>query len=213
MDINKRIELTRIGNILIYFSKNTKYCGVTKVNKLIYYLDCYHLLKYGRTVTRDKYYKLPEGPVPMDIYRRLTSIREMIWQEDGLSKDIVENFDEYLFAYIKISVEKIAEGINLFKIVPRKYFQPKWFSLSERKIMLEIASKYKFTTAKTLIEMTHKELPYIKADNSEEMDIKLFLKEKGLSPEKITEVTDIEDTIKSMEVNYHCKPHGIMQLN
>lgn len=212
MNLKKRIELTRIGNILIYFAKNTKNLGVTKANKLIYYLDCYHLLEYGRTITRDKYYKLPEGPVPSDTYRRLTSIREIEQPEEGLSKDITQNFHEFLAEYIKISVDKISKDVTIYRIISKQKFQPKWFSKSELKILHKIATNFNDATAKQLSEMTHRELPYISAEDSEILDLKLFLKDKGLPQEKINEVIDIENTIKSMELNYHCDPDGILQL-
>ena len=47
-------------------------------------LDCYHLQKYGRSVTKDVYKKLPQGPVPSDTYDRLKSIVEL--------RDITEEF-------------------------------------------------------------------------------------------------------------------------
>ena len=211
MDVTKRIELTRRGNILIYFAQNTKTCGVTKANKLIYYLDCYHLFEYGRTVTRDTYNKLPEGPVPSDTYRRMTAIREMTNPQEGLSRDITENFKEFLFDFIDIKVEKISEGYDLYKIIPKKDFQSKWFSKSELEILSKVALELKYTTAKVLSEKTHKESPYKEAEDTDKVDITLYLKDKGLSHEKINEVKDIENTIRSMEINYHCRSHGILQ--
>ena len=39
-----------------------------KILKIIFLADKYHLVRYGRTITGDKYCALPDGPVPSLIY-------------------------------------------------------------------------------------------------------------------------------------------------
>jgi len=212
MNIKKQMELARRGHILIYFSTHTINCGFTKANKLLYYLDCYHLLKYGRKVTHDVYCPLPEGPVPSDTYRRLNAIKEMISPDEGLSTDTTKNFKEYLSNFVGIKVKQISDNCSLQKIIPKIEFDPKWFSKSELDILSEVASEFKYATATQLSEKTHRELPYIvaKDEDSEEINLTLFLKYKELPEERIKEVVEIENEIKSMELNYNCPVHGIL---
>lgn len=42
-------------------------CRKTKIIKLLFIADKYHLLKYGRTITGDVYFALPFGPVGSNI--------------------------------------------------------------------------------------------------------------------------------------------------
>ena len=78
MNLKNEVLLNKTANILIYMALNTEYCGLTKANKLLYYVDCYHLLEYGKKVTNEIYKKLPQGPVPEDTYIRLNAIVELI---------------------------------------------------------------------------------------------------------------------------------------
>jgi uncharacterized phage-associated protein len=48
-----------------FFAANTKYCGVTKLCKLLYFLDFIHYRQTGRTVTGLEYRAWPKGPVPV----------------------------------------------------------------------------------------------------------------------------------------------------
>lgn len=196
MDYLKKRELNRLGNILIYFALNTENCGAVKTNKLLYYLDCFHLLKHGRTVLNDVYKKLPEGPVPSEVYERIDSILKL--------KEFENDFDEYLTEFIDVVMDDVSYGDKcycLHKIIPKKDFESKWFSKSEIEVMREVAEKYRDTTAKEMSHQTHQELPYRSVEPHGEVDLLLYLKDK-LPPEKISEIEHIRRTSSSIKLNY-----------
>jgi len=201
--VNKiaEIELKRIANILVFFAKTTENFGVTKANKLLYYLDCHHLLKYGRTVIKDKYIKNCLGPVPIETYRKLNVIREL----SSLTENDKQEFNidhELLFEYIEIISEDIGSNRPLEKIVAKKDFEKTWFSESEREIMAELAIKYHRTSAKELSLKTHNESPYKEAKMDELIDLKLFLKDHNRPQNEIDYAAYTEKLIEAISTNF-----------
>ena len=51
----------KLINAIIFFLQNTKYCGKTKLFKLLYLLDFMHFRATGRSVTGMKYYAWGHG--------------------------------------------------------------------------------------------------------------------------------------------------------
>lgn len=51
---------------LNFFARQNSDCTIDKLRvlKLVFFADRYHLRKYGRTVTNDRYYAMRLGPVP-----------------------------------------------------------------------------------------------------------------------------------------------------
>ncbi len=66
---NHRIKII---NAIVYFANNTKYCGKTKLLKLLYFLDFRHFKETGKSVTGLDYYAWNMGPVPKDVYEELS---------------------------------------------------------------------------------------------------------------------------------------------
>ncbi|MDD5614462.1 MAG: Panacea domain-containing protein, partial [Candidatus Omnitrophica bacterium] len=54
----------KIINLIIYFSNNTKNCGLTKLFKLLAYSDFRHFKKTGKSITGLKYFAWDFGPYP-----------------------------------------------------------------------------------------------------------------------------------------------------
>ncbi len=66
-DIRFRFQLPKVINALAYFaSHGIRDLTKLKAAKLLYYVDKYHLLKYGRPVIGDHYVCMDFGPVPSD---------------------------------------------------------------------------------------------------------------------------------------------------
>jgi len=196
------IELRRIANVLVFFAETTENFGVTKANKLLYYLDCNHLLKHGRTVLKDTYIKNQLGPVPSGTYSRLTAIHELNGLPEEDRKELFDSNHELMFEYVTVHTEQIGLDCYLDRIVPKKAFESIWFSRSEIEIMEELASVHKYTTASELVRKTHEESPYKETEMNGEIDLKLFLKDHNLPPEEIDRVAHIEKVIDAITFNY-----------
>ena len=58
-----KIQEEKLGNLIIFFVQNTRYCGVTKLNKLLYAADFIHFRQTGRSITGNRYFAFQRGPV------------------------------------------------------------------------------------------------------------------------------------------------------
>ena len=58
----------KLINAIIYFAKNTTYCGKTKLLKLLYFLDFYQFKQTGKSVTGLDYFAWKMGPVPKELF-------------------------------------------------------------------------------------------------------------------------------------------------
>jgi len=56
----------KLVNAIVFFAGNTRYCGKTKLFKLLYLLDFHHFRETGRSVTGLEYRAWKHGPVPFD---------------------------------------------------------------------------------------------------------------------------------------------------
>ena len=127
----------KLLNALVYFSKNTRFCGKTKLFKLLYFLDFIHFRETGRSITGLNYYAWDKGPVPQDLFHELK-------QPD---KDLKET--------IALLEQSEDEDYKLCKIIAKKSFDPKYFSRREKKIMEDLSFVFKDAFAKDMVEITH----------------------------------------------------------
>ncbi len=126
----------KIQNAVIFFAKKTKHCGITKLLKLLYYLDFIHFRQTGKSVTGQEYYAWDWGPVPPDVYFELSK------QEDrglGLEK----------------AARLIQRGDRFQEVVARARFNPDFFSERELKILNEVAEIFRDAQADLMVEATH----------------------------------------------------------
>ena len=127
----------KLLNALIYFSKNTRVCGKTKLFKLLYFLDFIHFRETGKSVTGLSYYAWDKGPVPQDLFHELK-------QPD---KDLKET--------VILLKKSDDEDDKLCRVIAKKPFDPKFFSKREMKIMKDLSFIFKDALAKDMVEVTH----------------------------------------------------------
>ncbi|MCG8056380.1 MAG: SocA family protein [Candidatus Thiodiazotropha endolucinida] len=133
----------KLINAIIYFVQNTKYCGKTKLFKLLYFLDFEHFSITGRSVTGLDYYAWPKGPVPVEIFDEIDSPKETL-------KDAVQ-----------VSKKKAFNGKVMNNIVPIRKFSAEHFSKRELKLLEALSKEYSDSYAENMIEATHLEnLPW-----------------------------------------------------
>ena len=124
----------KLLNAAIFFLKKAKYCGTTKLCKLLYYLDFMHFRETGRSVTGLNYFAWDFGPVPQEFFFEL------------------KNPSQELKAYIGI----VSEPDNDFiKLIPVKEFDNKYFSKRELKILEEVIYIFKDAKAKDMTDASH----------------------------------------------------------
>ncbi len=127
----------KLLNSLVYFSRNTRSCGKTKLFKLLYFFDFIHFRETGESVTGLNYYAWDKGPVPQDLFHKLKEP----------DKDLKNTI-----ALLKQSED---EDDKLCRVIAKKPFDPKYFSKREMKIMEHLSFIFKDALAKDMVEITH----------------------------------------------------------
>jgi uncharacterized phage-associated protein len=129
-------EREKLLNAVVYFLRNTKHCGTTKLCKLLYYLDFLHFRETGRSVTGLRYYAWSYGPVPSDFWRELT-------RSPG----------EDLLQVVAISEKERAEDFTEMK--PKGRFDGRWFSKRETRIITYLSEHFRDSRADQMVKVAH----------------------------------------------------------
>jgi len=128
----KTYQRERLINSIVYFAKNTNYCGKTKLMKLLFYFDFYHFKKTGKTVTGLEYHAWPKGPVPKLLFEELSNMKPDMEKEIAI-----------------IQIERFQ------KIQAKKKFNSDNFTPHQLKLLEEIAFIFKEAKAEDMTEVTH----------------------------------------------------------
>lgn len=174
MIINHHRE--KLINAIIYFVKNTKRCGLTKLLKLLYFLDFIHFRETGRSVTGNSYFAWARGPVPADL-----------WNEIHKSPG-----DDLQKAVLIIPPNKTEDEWQM-QFKPKQKFNNSFFTKREMRIMEELAEIFLEAQANDMIEATHLkgqpwDVTFKKKGEKSEIDYRLALDgsdEKELSKEEL----------------------------
>jgi uncharacterized phage-associated protein len=120
-------------NAMVYFASRVEKCGITKLMKLLFFLDFTHFKQTGKTVTGMEYFAWGKGPVPQTLWFELTK---------GPGPDLD-------------SAIGIIQYDKFKKIVPKKEFNPDFFTKREMKLLEQIAEIFYETTADLMVEVAH----------------------------------------------------------
>ena len=137
----------KLADAVISFVSHTKYCGITKLLKLLFFLDFTHFREAGRSVTGLTYRAWSKGPAPADV-----------WSE------VKRGATTFLADAVTVNEIPDEETARHFtKISPRRAFDGKYFSRRERRILDELVEIYRDAKANELVEITHlKNSPWCK---------------------------------------------------
>ena len=128
----------RLINAVLFFAKNTKYCGKIKLFKLLYLLDFEHFRQTGKSVTGYDYQAWKFGPVPLDLMEE--------WEQlDPDLAQVVHIVPEPVISYVRQTV-KANEGVE---------FDDDEFTPRQLRIMDELAARYRETMSDKMIDVTH----------------------------------------------------------
>lgn len=164
ISIRFRFDVEKFVNAVAYFVKNVRKIDKLKAAKLLYFLDKYHLVNYGRPVTGDCYHSLDYGPVP------------------SMSLDIMNDVISGLPLRRALPNKQIFE--KYLRVDDKKSRYPKFilnrepdlgvFSESEIEALNHTVKKYGGRSGAELIDLTHKELTWKSVKNGE-IDYRLFI--------------------------------------
>jgi len=128
--------------------------GMTKLKlcKMLYFADKEHLVRFGRPITGDQYYKLPHGPIPT---RGLDLLKGQ-----GYAPDVA-----LLEKYVAV------KGMTIH---PKQAPENRVFSRSDLGVLDSVCSKYGRMTVVQLRTLSHKERAWLEASENGPMDFGLF---------------------------------------
>lgn len=154
-------DVRKIAHALIFFiDSDVKKLGITKLMKLFFYADKYHLEAYGKPIFNHTYQKLPKGPVPTWLYSIIRTAISGLSDYDFESE--VEVFNHY------INVEEIDnEGYRQTIFLKKQEFDSNFFSKSQLKILKRVADEFKIITAKSISEKSHQTRAWQSARDNE----------------------------------------------
>lgn len=138
-----RYEREKLINAIVYFATNTRYCGKTKLFKLLYFLDFEHFRTIGRSVTGLDYFAWKMGPVPVALFEEI----------EMPERDLAE----------KVSIRSVPtlRGKDMALIEAKAPFDESHFTKRELRILEALAIEYKDSFADDMVEASHLEtLPW-----------------------------------------------------
>jgi uncharacterized phage-associated protein len=131
----------KLLNATLFFAKNTKYLNLTKISKLLYFLDFTHFKQTGYPSIGLKYFSFEWGPVPREFWAEI---------KDG---DVPEDFKKKLALILKTD-----DFIPNFKEIEIRAIQRpdlSVFTPREIKILEDLAFIFKEARGKDISEITH----------------------------------------------------------
>lgn len=142
-------DVKKIANAIIYFIDNNVHSlGSTKLMKLCFYADKYHLEEYGKPIFNHSYTKLPRGPVPTWLYSIV--ITSISGNYDYDFQEEVNVFNEYI-GIEEVSYNKYTQVI----FTKKQEFNNKFFSKTQLKILNKVIEEFRTITAAEISELSH----------------------------------------------------------
>jgi uncharacterized phage-associated protein len=155
MPIRFELKPEKLASAVAYLAERKP--GLTKkqICKLLYFADKEHLLRYGRTITGDKYNALPQGHIPS------AGLDVMNGREKHVGKGPVEALRKY--GKLNGWVFEVYRSPDL-----------KVFSRSDREILAKTIQELGHLSAKQLEDLSHKEPSYQKTTANARVAFELF---------------------------------------
>ena len=139
--MESNIYRKKLLNAVLYFAKNTKHVNITKISKLLYFLDFTHFSQTGYPSIGLKYYSFERGPVPRDFWIEVKDGNVPMDFQDKLA--LIQRRDELDPSRKETEFRaKAAPDLSIF-------------TTRETKIMEELAFVYRDARARDISEVSH----------------------------------------------------------
>ena len=169
-------DIEKLIDILTIFSKNHQDLTKLRIAKLLYFINKYHLQKYGRVVLNDRYYRLPKGPIPSLTLNLLNEFFDPEWEYTVNGTKIN-----------KIYLSEYLEAAGRYRLKLKKESSFGSLSQSELEIIDEVIKTYGNLKTGDLVEAYHKDATWLRTEEPNEIDYCLFLEGMPEDKKKIIE--------------------------
>lgn len=141
MSPHNSIYRLKLLNAVLYFARNTKHLNMTKLSKLLYFLDFGHFKATGYPSIGLRYYAFERGPVPKDFW---VEVREGRIPDDFRGKLIIR-------------AKEPPPGEEIRELEFRAVQQPDMsvFTPREKQLLEKIAFMYRDLRAWQISEVSH----------------------------------------------------------
>lgn len=144
-------DIKKLANFITYFiENNVKYLGITKLMKLCFFADKYHLETYAKPILNGTYTKKEKGPVPMNIYT-------LIKNNGNTDSDDLESEVKEFNIHINVK-ERRADDSSRFE--SNKPFDKKFFSKSQMLVLNKLVLEFKDMDKKEISDLSHDTLAW-----------------------------------------------------
>jgi len=170
-----RFNAEKFVNAVAYLSQNCPNNTKLTVCKQLYLADREHLVRYGRPVTGDHYYKLPHGPIPsrgLDIMRGRASALENALREK----------------YVSV----VGDSVR-----PKRQPNRKVFSKTDLEVLDWVIEKYGSWLPSALRNETHKQAPWRDSEDGRPIDYALFFEDRPGS-EQVKQLAEAEQESRDL---------------
>jgi len=186
-------EREKLIEAIKYLASHTKYCGITKLFKLLFFLDFDHFRETGRSVTGLEYQAWQMGPVPADLYAEIkgnmgADMSAQLKIENPKQVEREFEIQDAIRPLNTFGAEEPQKGTYTVRVPAKlravKKFNPSIFTKRELRLLERIAFLYKELTAEKISEVSHlKGKPWhvtmTKQGMKAHIDYMLALEEKG----------------------------------
>lgn len=131
----------KLLNAVLFFAKNTNHLNLTKLSKLLYFLDFTHFNQTGYPSIGLDYYAFEWGPVPRDFWSEM---------KDG---DVPEDFKGRLALILK--TDDLSPSCKEIEVRAIEKPNLSLFTSREIKILEDLAFIYKKARGRDISEVTH----------------------------------------------------------
>jgi uncharacterized phage-associated protein len=186
--IRFRFDPEKFVACLTFFSSKAKNMDKLKAAKLLYYVDKYHLVRYGRPILGDVYYRLDFGPVPS---MALDIMNEAIHPYP--LRKIPQTNLELLRKYLRVDRGTKRHPVFELKAHP----DMEVLSESEKEALEETVKEYGRYSGPQLIDLTHGEATWKKTRQNDVIDYRLFFEgARDASPEALEYLESLQENLE-----------------
>lgn len=139
-------------------------CDRLKLCKLIYLVDRYHFVRYGRPIVGGDYYALRAGPVPSVALDVLEDLAEM-----SVSPQVPLEYFDMLNLYIEVIFKTPFPEYK-----SRNMNNTDYLSESDQEALDAIIEKYGKKSGMDLVRITHQHAAWKQSEKPGEIDYRLF---------------------------------------
>lgn len=149
-------DIYKIAHTILFFiDNNMHHFGITKLMKLFFYADKYHLEKYKKTIFKSMYTKLEHGPVPQSTHALLLDALSLKL-DNGYPLEYEEEA-KIIDHFIDINAVRLDGNKKMLKFQAKEnmHSDKDFFSKSELEILEKISEEFKDISTDEISNMSH----------------------------------------------------------